>query len=420
MRRSRLLPAFLSLLVAAACAPAEPEAAVESETDLTARARAIHERVLAIDTHDDIPANFATLEVDPLNADRQVTLEKMKAGGLDMAFFVVYAGQGERTSQGYADAKQQAMGKFDAIHRMAEQMYPDRIEIAYTPADVERITASGKLVAGIGVENGYVIGKDLSLLKTYYDLGGRYLTLSHSGHNDICDSSTPREGEPAAEHDGLSAFGEQVVAEMNRLGMIVDVSHISEASALDAMRVSKAPVIASHSSTRALADVPRNMSDSALLALKANGGVMQTVALGSYVKVRPGFEAARTALMAEFGLQSRADFQKLSEEQRAGYQARLDSLDAQHPSANVRDFVDHVDHTVKLIGIDHVGISSDFDGGGGVTGWGDAGESFNVTLELVRRGYTEEDIAKLWGGNLLRVWREAERVSAELNATGGN
>ncbi len=414
MRRSRLLPAVVGLLVAA-CAPAEPETPVESEEDMVARARAIHERIITIDTHDDIPENFATAEVDPLNADRQVNLEKMKAGGLDVAFFVVYVGQGERTPAGYDEAKAGAMGKFESIHRMAEQMYPDRIEIAYSPGDVERIVGAGKLATAIGIENGYVIGKDLALLETYHDLGGRYMTLAHGGHNDIADSSTPREnlGDAEEEHDGLSAFGEEVVAEMNRLGIMVDVSHISHDAAMDAMRVSRAPVIASHSSTRALADVPRNMSDEALLALKQNGGVMQTVALGGYVKLRPEFDAAREALMTEFGLASRADLQNLADDQRAAYQARLDQLNAQYPAATVKDFVDHIDHAVGLIGIDHVGISSDFDGGGGVTGWNDASESFNVTLALVRRGYTEEDVAKLWGGNLLRVWREVERVAAE-------
>ena len=414
MRTSRVLPLCLSLLVAASCGPAEVP--TESEEDLVARARGIHARAITIDTHDDIGANFATPEVDPLNADRQVNLEKMRAGGLDVAFFAVYVGQGERTPEGYAAAQESARGKFEAIHRMAEQMYPDRIEIAYSPADVERIVGAGKLVAAIGMENGYMIGKDLSLLKTYYDLGGRYLTLSHSGHNDICDSATPRQGEPAEEHGGLSAFGEQVIAEMNRLGIIVDISHTSDNAQLEAMSVSKAPVIASHSSTRALADVPRNMSDQALQALKVNGGVIQMVALGSYVKTRPEFDAGRQALMTELGITRRSDLQNLSEEQRATYQTRLDSLAAQYPAATVQDYVNHIDYAVKLIGIDHVGISSDFDGGGGVVGFGDASEALNVTLELVRRGYTEEDIAKLWGGNLLRVWREVELVAGEARA----
>jgi len=417
MRRPRILPVFLNLLVAASCAPAEVP--TESEEDLVARARGIHARAITVDTHDDISANFATPEVDPLNADRQVNLEKMKAGGLDVAFFAVYVGQGERTPEAYAAARESARGKFEAIHRMAEQMYPDRIEIAYTAADVERIVGAGKLVAAIGMENGYIIGKDLSLLKAYYELGGRYLTLTHGGHNDIGDSAGPREGEPEEEYDGLSAFGEQVVAEMNRLGIMVDVSHVSHDTQMDAMRVSKAPVIASHSSARALADVPRNLSDEALLALKANGGVIQMVALGSYVKTRPEYDAARQALMTELGITRRSDIQNLSEEQRATYQARLDSLAAAYPEATVQDFVNHIDYAVKLIGMDHVGISSDFDGGGGVVGFGDASEAPNVTIELVRRGYTEEDIAKLWGGNLLRVWREVERVAAEAQAAPG-
>lgn len=414
MRRHLRPPVLLTLLLAVACAPSDGGApAAESEEDLVARARAIHERVITVDTHDDIPENFATAEVDPLNADRQVNLEKMRAGGLDVGFFIVYVGQGPRTPEGFAAARDGALNKFQSIQRMA-QMYPDQIEIAFTAADVERIVASGKLVAAIGIENGYTIGKDLTLLRRYYDLGGRYLGLSHGGHNDISDSATPREGEPAEEHGGLSHFGEQVVAEMNRLGIMVDVSHTSHAAQLHAMRVSRAPVIASHSSTRVLADHARNMTDEALLALKENGGVAQMVALGGYVKVRPEFEEARRALMAEFGIVRRADFQNLPEEQRAAYQARLDDLNTQYPPASVGDFVDHIDHAVRLVGVDHVGISSDFDGGGGVVGWNDASETFNVTLELVRRGYSEEDIRKIWGGNLLRVWREVERVAAEM------
>lgn len=417
MRRHLRPPVLLTLLLAVACAPSDGGApAAESEEELVARARAIHERVITIDTHDDIPENFATAEVDPLNADRQVNLEKMRAGGLDVGFFIVYVGQGPRTPEGFAAARASALGKFDAIRRMTYEMYPDQIELAYTAADVERIVASGKRVAAIGIENGYPIGKDLTLLARFHELGGRYLGLSHGGHNDISDSATPREGEPAEEHGGLSPFGEQVVAELNRLGIMVDLSHTSHAAQLHAMRVSRAPVIASHSSARALADHPRNMTDEALLALKENGGVAQMVALGGYVKVRPEFDEARRALMAEFGIVRRADFQNLSEEQRAAYQARLDDLNAQYPPASVGDFVDHIDHAVRLIGVDHVGISSDFDGGGGVVGWNDASETFNVTLELVRRGYSEEDIRKIWGGNLLRVWRDVERVAAETQA----
>ncbi|MFV2006787.1 MAG: dipeptidase [Longimicrobiales bacterium] len=407
-------------LAVAGCAGTE--GGEESEAELVERARAIHERVITIDTHDDIPSNFATDEVDPLNADRQVTLEKMRAGGLDVAFFVVYVGQTERTPENYEQAKADAMTKFDAIHRLAEEMYPDQIEVAHSADDVERIHASGKLVAAIGIENGYAIGKDLSLLQKYYELGGRYITLAHNGHNDISDSATPRPdlGDAEAEHGGLSEFGERVVAEMNRLGIIVDVSHISKDASLHAMRVSRAPVIASHSSSRALADVPRNLDDDQLLALKENGGVMQTVALGSFLKVQPAeYDEAVRAIREEMDISGGfGGVMRLDPERRTEYDRRVGELDERWPPANLQDYVNHIDYAVDLIGIDHVGISSDFDGGGGIEGWRDASESLNVTIELVRRGYAEGDIRKLWGGNTLRVWREVERVATEMQEEG--
>ena len=223
-----------------------------SEEELTAKARGIHENLLTIDTHDDIPLTFASEEVDPgVRGDRQMDLPKMIEGGLDAGFFIVFVGQTERTPENYAKAKEDAMTKFNAIHRMTEEMYPDKIELAYTADDVVRINNSGKLVACIGIENGYVVGKDLSLLKKYHDLGARYITLAHNGHNDICDSANPREqlGDSESEHNGVSEFGKKVIAEMNRLGIMVDVSHISKKSMLDAVSLSKAPVIASHSST---------------------------------------------------------------------------------------------------------------------------------------------------------------------------
>lgn len=388
-----------------------------TEQEIVAHATELHRSVITIDTHDDIPDNFATEEVDPGVRDgRQVTLPKMREGGLDVAFFVVYVGQGPRTPEGYERAKTNAITKFDAIHRMAEEMYPDEIELAYTPDDVQRINGTGKLTAVICIENGYVIGRDLSLLETYYALGARYMTLTHGGHNDIGDSSTPSErlGDAAEEHGGLSEFGRQVVAEMNRLGIMVDVSHVSRNTMLDAAGLSQAPIIASHSATRALADHPRNLDDEQLLALRDNGGVVQVVALDGFVKVAPEKDEALRALREEMGLTSYAAMRDMSEEQRAQYDARRAELDERWPPANVADFVDHIDHAVELIGVDHVGISSDFDGGGGVVGWNDASEALNVTVELVRRGYTDEEIAKLWGGNLLRVWRETEAVARRL------
>ena len=407
------IPVTLASLFLASCA--EPEVPDAANAALLTEAEAIHAAVITIDSHDDISFDFATDAVDPLNAPRQVSLEKMHRGGLDVAFFIVYVGQSERTAENYAKAKADARTKFDAIHRMAEEMYPEQIEVAYSADDVERIREAGKLVAAIGIENGFVLGQDLSLLEFYHDLGARYITLAHNGHNDIADSAQhrPQYGDEPTEHDGVSEFGAQVIAEMNRLGIIVDISHISKAAALDAIRLSSAPVIASHSSVHALADHPRNMDDETLRALRDRGGVMQTVAFNGYVKIQPAERGeARDALWAEVGIDSPRDLPDLTPDQRQSFDLRSAEIDAHWPPANLQDFVDHIDYAVDLIGIDHVGISSDFDGGGGIVGWNDAGETFNVTLELVRRGYDQTEIEKLWGGNLLRVWRAAEAVAA--------
>jgi len=338
-----------------------------SEEQLIERARGIHDRVMALDTHVDIPFNFATSEHDPGNADAQVNLDSMETGGLDAAFFIVYVGQQIRNEDNYRKATADAVAKFDAIHRLTDYMYPDRIGLADTAAEARALHAEGKLVALIGIENGFVIGQDLSLLEDFRDRGARYMTLVHNGHNDIGDSaqSRPQFGDMETEHGGLSEFGYQVVEEMNRLGILVDISHVSRKTMLDATEHSRVPVIASHSSVTAVADHPRNMDDEQLLALKENGGVIQIVAFDSYVR--------------EGG------------------------------DADVDLFMDHIDHAVNLIGVDHVGISSDFGGGGGIAGWNNALETFNVTLELVNRGYSEEDIAKLWSGNVLRILEAAER-----------
>ena len=411
--------AQLAVIVSVAAALggcAETPPPEDSQAMQTTRAHAIHEAVMTVDSHDDIPFDFATEAVDPLDAPRQLNLEKMRAGGLDAAFFIVYVGQTERTPENYARAQADAMTKFDAIHRMTGEMYPDLIELAYTPDDVERIHAEGKLVAAIGIENGYVIGRDLSLLQRYHDLGARYVTLAHNGHNDIADSAQPRPdlGDGESEHDGISEFGAQAIAEMNRLGIMVDLSHVSRAAALDAIRLSRAPVIASHSNALAVTDHPRNMDDETLLALRDNGGVMQATALSVFVKEFPTeLQEATTSILGEYGIENMRGWFTLTDEQRAEAGARLEEIGY----ADVGDFIDHVDYAVNLIGIDHVGLSSDFDGGGGVVGWWDASDTANVTLELVRRGYSQEDIEKLWGGNLLRVWREVEQYAATAQAT---
>ena len=394
-----------------------------AEAALLERAREIHARVVTIDSHVDIPLDFATFNVDPgRRGDQQVDLPKMRAGGLDAAFFIVYVGQTERTPANYARAQADAMTKFEAIHRMAEELYPDEIEIAYRADDVGRIAASGKLVAAIGIENGYAIGTELSRLAAYHELGARYMTLAHSGNNDIADSATARDRAGAAEpeHGGVSEFGAEVIAEMNRLGIMVDVSHISKEAMLAAARLSAAPVIASHSSVAALHGHARNMDAEQLDALRASGGVLQTVALGAFLtESAERLSAAYARLRSDFGMIPGQQPEELGAEPAIDFLDRLEGLNRRHPDATVADFVDHMDHAVERIGIDHVGISSDFDGGGGVTGWSDAGETLNVTIELLRRGYTEAEIEQLWGGNLLRVWRAAERVAADLQAAGG-
>ena len=433
-------PAFLifSLAIAAGCSSSSttssPAPATTTEAALVARARGIHDRAFTIDTHKDIPDNFATPAADPKTMNAQVNLDKMKLGGYDMAFFAVYVGQGARTDSGNAYAKDRALNKFAAIHRMAEQMYPGLIEIAYTPEDAVRINKSGKLVAGIGIENGWVIGKDLTLIKRYYDLGARYMTLAHTSNNDICDSSTDPAG---PQWNGLSPFGKQVVAEMNRVGMMVDISHVSKQCMMQATALSTSPVIASHSSTTEFAPVPRNMDDEMLRALAKNGGVAQMVAFSGYVKVQPARDSAVRVLNEEFfgpapqrgagggrggapgaagggrggagGGGGRANRASLPPDKLPEYDRRMAAIEARWPTANVKDFVNHIDHAVKVAGIDHIGISSDFDGGGGVEGWRGADETFNVTLELVRRGYTEAQIRKLWSENTLRVMGENQK-----------
>jgi membrane dipeptidase len=412
-----LVAALLFASILPARAQHSPNVDAMTEDQLRAYAAGIHARVLTLDTHDDIEFDFATPAADPgVRGDRQVDLPKMRDGGLDVGTFIVYVGQTARTPENYVQAKKDAMTKFDAIHRMAEQMYPDQIEIAYTAADVERIHQSGKLVAMLAIENGYVIGKDLSLIQKYHDLGARYVTLAHNGHNDIADSAQPQKdfGDVAEEHAGLSAFGEEVVRELNRIGIMVDVSHVSKKAALHAARISRAPIIASHSSVKALCDVPRNMDDETMRALAATGGVMNIVAVDSFIKPDdPQKTKAVDALRAEYGLTGFESFRALTDVQRTEYRQKMAAIEKQYPGPTVKDFVDHIDYAVKLIGIEHVGISSDFDGGGGFAGWRDASETPNVTLELVRRGYTEEQIGKLWSGNYLRALREVERMAGE-------
>ena len=408
-----------------------------SEDALLKQARAIHERVITLDTHIDFaPGDLVGEQNYTQRLDTQFNLPNMIDGGLDGLFFVVYVGQTRETqnpealkTQGYERAYRAAVEKFDAVHRFTRDIAPDKIELALNVADVHRINLQGKKIALIGVENGYPLGEDIARVKEFYDRGARYLSLAHNGHNQLADSHTgERDG---WKWNGLSPLGKQVIGEMNRLGIMVDVSHASKESVMQTARLSKAPLIASHSAVRALCDVSRNLDDDQLLALKQTGGVLQVVAYGGFVKTRkpdsPDRAAALAALRRTFDLANPNDprergrfhaaLKQLSDNQRAEYETKLAEIDTEHPGdppAAVKDFIDHIDYAVNLIGVDHVGISSDFDGGGGIIGWNDAGETFNVTLELVRRGYTEAQIEKLWSGNLLRVIDEVQRIAREL------
>jgi membrane dipeptidase len=440
---------FLKLTGAAALAVAAlmtqaPGAAQQAGADdaLVKRARAIHDKVITLDTHVDInPGNFVKYAEELTS---QVSIPKMKAGGLDAAFFIVYVGQGDLTPEGYDNAYKVAIEKFDAIHRLTKKIAPDQIGLALTSADARRLHKEGKRIAFIGVENGYPLGDEktaISRVREFHERGARYLSLAHNGHSQLADSNN---GEASGTwlHNGLSPLGRQVVEELNRVGIMIDISHPSKQANLQTMALSKAPVIASHSSARALWNHSRNLDDEELDALKKNGGVVQTVAFAGYVKVNqpsPERTAALDAVRKEFGLAEGAPLggrgggrggrggaaqAQMTDEERAALQQRNEAIqkrvagiDAKFPPpprANIADFADHIDYLVKKLGIDHVGISSDFDGGGGVEGWMNATETFNVTLELVRRGYTEEQIEKIWSGNLLRVLDEVQRVAGEL------
>ncbi|WP_445382208.1 dipeptidase [Robiginitalea sp. IMCC43444] len=424
MRKSLLLPLVILL---AACGQEKNE----NTENVMEKARSIHEKVISIDTHADINVKNFTDSVNyTQRLGTQVNLPKMEEGGLDVAWFIVYTGQDSLNAAGYERAAANAMSKFEAIHSLCEEIAPEQIGLALNSEQVRKIHQSGKKVAMIGVENAYPIGEDLSLFEAYHNMGARYISLAHNGHSQFSDSNTG-EADSVWLHNGLSELGKKAVIEMNRLGIMIDISHPSKQAIMQMLELSKAPLIASHSSARALCNHSRNLDDEQLLKLKENGGVVQTVAFSSYLNEEKSalrseyMKQLRAQVADSLGLEwySRSEFNQLTDDQQEAYMENYprvrelaDSLASQRtgvPAAvNVSDFADHIDYMVNLIGIDHVGISSDFDGGGGIEGWSDASQTFNVTLELVKRGYSEEEIAKLWGGNLLRVLDEVQAIAA--------
>jgi len=385
-----------------------------TEDDVIAKAKEIHNKVLTIDSHTDTPMWMTresfNIGIDNSESSRgsKVDLIRMKEGGLDACFFAVFTGQGNRDEEGNAKARMRALLMFDTIHS-AVGRHSELAEVALTSMDAYRLEKEGKRAIFIGMENGYPIGNDLSLVQDYFDRGTRYITLCHSSNNDICDSSTDKDG---PEHDGLSDFGEEVVDEMNRLGIMIDVSHASDSSFYDILEASAMPVIASHSCARAICDNPRNLNDDMLQKLASKGGVIQMCILSAYVEVpepNPPRDSARAALREKYN-----NWENLNDDELASARKEWQELNVEFPRvlSSVEKVVDHIDHIVAVAGIDHIGIGTDFDGGGGVSDCYDVSEMENITIELVKRGYTEEEIEKIWGKNLMRVMKIVEEYAA--------
>lgn len=372
----------------------------------------LHEDILTLDTHVDIPLTYMT-EIDPSGAtDLQVDFSKLRAGGLDAAFFIIYTPQGEEVKSGFAEGEDIALTRLNAIEAMLSA-YPDEIELARTAADVARINQVGKIAALIGMENAFPLAADVGSVEDWAARGIRYVGLTHFGHNQFGDSSNPHaERDAGPRHNGLSALGRELVTALNAAGIMVDVSHAGKATMMQAADMSRAPIIASHSGAKAVSDSPRNLDDEQLRKIAEVGGVAQMVALGAYVKgLTAAQKSAEAELMVQLNIETAAEANALEGEAKAALEAGRKAIKAMEPAASLSDFVDHIDHAVKIAGIDHVGIASDFDGGGGIAGWQDASETANVTQELVRRGYTQSQIAKIWGGNLLRVMKAAENTA---------
>ena len=398
-------------------------AAQTAEGRLQAKARATHERAFTVDSHEDTPSEHLIKPGFDLTKDHasqekgQVDFPKMKRGGLDAAFWVVYLGQGPRTPSGYAAARQEAQAQFDGI-AAAIRKHPAELALATTPAGARRVRQAGQRAIFIGMENGYAIGQDLRLLQTYYDQGARYLTLCHSSNNDLCDSATDPTG---PEYQGLSPLGRQAVQEMNQLGMMVDVSHTSDSTFYDVLRLSRVPVIASHSGSRVLSNMPRNLTDDMLRALTHQGGVVQLNLFSPYVKTEvksAGRLAAEQAFFAKYRIKTFLNVYALSPADKQAALAEYAQLALAFPVplATVQDAANQLDHLVQVAGIDHVGIGSDFDGGSILTGLTSVGDFPNLTLELVRRGYSARDIDKIWSGNLFRVMQAVERGKGKTPA----
>ncbi len=416
-----LYPSFLlMLLFASGCIKSTntAETDVEREEDIIEKALEIHNRVLPLDTHADTPLrmiepgfNMAERH-DPRETGSKVDYPRMKEGGLDAIFFAAFVAQDIRDDDGHTRAKALCLQMIDSIITSTDRN-ADIVGLALNPADAYELEKEGKRAIYIGIENGYPVGKDLSNVELYFNKGVRYITLVHSSNNDLADSATDPDG---TEHGGISDFGVDVDKEMNRLGIMVDVSHGNDSVFYDAITVSKAPIIASHSNARSVTDHRRNMTDEMLKLMADNGGVVQLTMLSDYLReapVNPARDSAVAVLRARMKPAG-----EMTLEERTSLRQAFNELNEKYPvpPATVEHVADHIDHIVKVAGIDHVGIGCDFDGGGGIEGVFDASEVMNITIELVKRGYTEEQIQKIWGGNLIRVFEEVQAVAKQIQS----
>ncbi len=402
---------FRPLLLATAGLLALATAGATQAADLDAKA--VHARVLVLDSHADVPQDLGVgAHEAAVDGDGQVDLPKLERGGVDAAVLAVFVSQGPRTPEGYAKARKDVDAKLAAIRGIAER-HPDRAVLALKAADVEAAAKTGKRAIIVGFLNAYPFGEDLAPIDAYYAAGVRRFGFVHAGNNAFADSSRPSGG-TKVEWGGLSPLGKQAVTKLNDLGVIIDVSQLTPDGVKQVLALSRAPVVASHSGVQGVVDSPRNLSDAELDAIAAKGGVVQIVAFGPYL-VKPGsdFPPKVAALRAQYALpvayvRPADGTETLTPEKRLDYSHAVNAL---LPKATVKDLADSVDYAVKRVGIDHVGLSSDFNHGGGVVGWSNEGEAANVTAELVRRGYSEDDIGKLWGGNYLRVFRAVEKAA---------
>jgi len=382
-----------------------------SGDDIAERARKLHFSSIVLDTHDDTTQRFfsKTFDISKRNSDGSIDIPRMREGGMNAIFFSVWI---DGRTMG-PPAVQKALDQIDAVHEVVRKNSKDLV-FCTTADEVRRAHKDGKIAALIGVEGGHMIGNDIRIVRIFGDLGVRYMTLSHFYNDEWADSSTDK---PA--HNGLTDYGKDIVREMNRQGIMVDISHVADKTFYDALEVSKAPLIASHSSCRAICDHPRDMTDDMIKALAAKGGVIQINYEMSFIdqaykdasdKLSGGVVAMFDQLKKECGDNDECLQEKMNEMQKKAV------AEGKLPHVSWQRIIDHIDHVVKLVGPDHVGLGSDFDGASMPEGMEDASKLPQITEALMRKGYKDDDIRKILGGNLLRVMQQNEKVSEELQA----